>query len=123
MDATPPSLFGDPRMSITSRGLAAAFCVLLLPAAASAEVFINEIHYDDRTAAGDTGERIEVVATAGESLSGYRIWLYNGTSSTTSATYYDNGPVPAGTVKTCGQIAVRFATVGYASNGIQNGAN
>lgn len=109
-------------MSITSRGLVAAFCTLLVPAAASAEVFINEIHYDDRTSAGDTGERIEVVATAGESLSGYRIYLYNGSTTPTSATYYDNDAVPTGALAACGQLSVRFATVSYPSNGIQNGA-
>ena len=74
------------RMSMTHRGLAAlALCAALSPLGARAEVFINEIHYDDSTASGDTGERIEVMATAGESLSGYRIYLYNGTSSTTAA--------------------------------------
>src|SRR5687768_6453816 len=119
----PPSLFGDPRMSITPRRLAAALCALLLPAAASAAVFINETHYDACTTPGDTGERIEVVSTAAQSLSGYRIYLYNGTSSPTSATYYDNDAVPTGAAATCGQIAVRFATVSYPSNGIQNGAN
>ena len=40
---------------------------------AHAEVFINELHYDDATSSGDVGERIEVVATAGESLGAYRI--------------------------------------------------
>ncbi|WP_425521523.1 hypothetical protein [Xanthomonas translucens] len=39
---------------------------------------INELHDDDATAAGDTGEGVEIVATAGESLSGYKIHLYNG---------------------------------------------
>ncbi|MFY2762797.1 endonuclease [Arenimonas sp. MALMAid1274] len=110
-------------MSTTHRGLAAlALCAALSPVGARAEVFINEIHYDDRTASGDTGERIEVVATAGESLSGYRIYLYNGTSSPNSGTFYDNDLVPAGSLGNCG-AQVRFATVSYPSNGIQNGAN
>ncbi|KWV14235.1 hypothetical protein ATB53_14125 [Xanthomonas translucens] len=39
---------------------------------------INELHDDDATAAGDTGEGVEIVATAGESLSGSKIHLYNG---------------------------------------------
>ena len=99
--------------------LFAAF--LLWPAAASAEVFINEIHYDDATASGDVGERVEIVATAGESLSGYRIYLYNG-STPSAATFYDNDLVPAGSVVSCGG-SVRIATVVYPSNGIQNGAN
>lgn len=100
-------------------GLLAA--AALVPAIASAEVFINEFHYDDATAAGDTGERIEIVATAGESLSGYRIYLYSG-STPSAATYYDNDPVPAGSLVTCGGT-VRIATLGYPTNGIQNGAN
>lgn len=98
---------------------ALAFACAAVPA--SADVFINEIHYDDATSSGDTGERIEVVATAGESLSGYRIWLYNG-SSPSSAVTYDNDPVPAGSLVSCG-ASVRIATVSYASNGIQNGPN
>ncbi len=110
-------------MSMTHRGLAAlALCAALSPLGARAEVFINEIHYDDRTASGDTGERIEVMATAGESLSGYRIYLYNGTSSTTAATFYDNDLVPAGSLVACG-ATVRVATVTYPVNGIQNGSN
>lgn len=93
----------------------------LVPAMASAEVFINEFHYDDATAAGDTGERIEIVATAGESLSGYRIYLYNG-STPSAAIYYDNDLVPTGSLVACGGT-VRIATLSYPSNGIQNGAN
>ncbi|MHB8911421.1 MAG: endonuclease [Lysobacter sp.] len=93
----------------------------LLPAIASAEVFINEIHYDDATASGDVGERVEIVATAGESLSGYRLYLYNG-STPSAATYYDNDLVPAGSLVSCGG-SVRIATVAYPTNGLQNGAN
>lgn len=102
-------------------GLSALLCVAAFASApAAADVFINEIHYDDATASGDVGERIEVVATAGESLSGYRLYLYNG-STPSSATYYDNDPVPAGSLVSCGS-SVRIATVSYPSNGIQNGA-
>lgn len=97
-------------------------CALLLASgAAQAEVFINEFHYDDSTAAGDTGERIEVVATAGETLSSYRVYLYNG-STPTAAVTYDNDLVPAGSLVTCGS-QVRIATLSYATNGIQNGSN
>jgi len=107
--------------SIRSSMAALLAVAALLPAAASAEVFINEFHYDDATAAGDTGERIEIVATAGESLSGYRIYLYNG-STPSAATYYDNDLVPTGSLVACGGT-VRIATLIYPSNGIQNGAN
>ena len=84
---------------------------------ANAEVFINEIHYDDSTSAGDVGERIEVVATAGEDLSTYKIYLYNGSTSTT----YDNDPLGAGSNVTCGST-VKIAVLSYITNGIQNGA-
>lgn len=97
-------------------------CALLLASGgARAEVFINEFHYDDSTSSGDTGERIEIVATAGETLTSYRVYLYNG-SSPTAAVTYDNDLVPAGSLVTCG-AQVRIATLTYATNGIQNGPN
>lgn len=99
----------------------APLILLLAPLASPAAVFINEIHYDDATASGDVGERVEIVATAGESLSGYRVHLYNG-STPSAAVVYDNDPVPTGSLVTCG-AQVRIAVVTYASNGIQNGPN
>jgi endonuclease I len=104
-----------------TRQLLFAAALALAPFAASAEVFINEFHYDDATSTGDVGEKIEIVATAGESLSGYRIYLYNG-ATPSAATWYDNDPVPTGSLVACGGT-VRIATVSYATNGIQNGAN
>lgn len=95
----------------------AALFAVALADSASAAVFINELHYDDSTASGDTGERVEVVATAGESLDGYRIVLYNGSGGA----QYDDDPVPAGALRTCG-ATVRLAVISYPSNGIQNGA-
>ncbi|GHA80885.1 endonuclease [Cognatilysobacter bugurensis] len=106
----------SPRPRLSALLCAAAFA----SAPAAADVFINEIHYDDSTSSGDTGERVEIVATAGESLSGYRVYLYNG-STPSSATYYDNDAVPSGSLVSCGG-SVRIATVSYPSNGIQNGA-
>lgn len=99
----------------------AALALALVAVPASADVFINELHYDDATSSGDTGERIEVVATAGETLSAYRIYLYNG-STPSAAVTYDNDLVPAGSLVSCG-ASVRIATVSYPSNGIQNGPN
>jgi endonuclease I len=98
-----------------------ALGLLLASAGAQAEVFINEFHYDDATSSGDTGERVEIVATAGESLSGYRVVLYNG-SSPTSAVTYDDDPVPAGSLVSCGG-QVRIAVLSYPTNGLQNGPN
>jgi endonuclease I len=108
-------------MHVIVRGAARRlFCaaIALAPLAASAEVFINEIHYDNT--GSDTGERIEVVATAGESLGTYRVYLYNG-ATPSAAAYYDNDLLPAGSTVTCGG-SVRIATLSYAANGIQNGA-
>lgn len=110
-------------MSTPSKRMARRLLALALaaaPLAASADVFINELHYDDATSSGDVGEKVEVVATAGESLSGYRIYLYNG-ATPSAATSYDNDLVPTGSLVTCGGT-VRIATVSYPSNGIQNGA-
>ena len=95
-------------------------CLLVLATSpARADVFINELHYDDSTPAGDVGEAIEVVATAGEDLSGYRLYLYNGSNPSAAAVYADNA-VPAGTAS-CG--SARLATVSYPTNGLQNGPN
>ncbi|MBV6687934.1 endonuclease [Xanthomonas euvesicatoria pv. physalidis] len=111
-----PSRFVSLRCTLP---LACAFA--LGATSANAAVFINELHYDDVGASGDSGEGVEVVATAGESLSGYRIYLYNG-NSPSAAVVYANTAVPAGTVVSCGS-QVRMATVSYASNGVQNGPN
>jgi hypothetical protein len=46
----------------------------------SANVFINEIHYDNTGT--DIGEKIEVAGTAGIDLSEYMIVLYNGSTGT-----------------------------------------
>jgi len=95
-------------------------CLLVIATSpARADVFINELHYDDSTPAGDVGEAIEVVATAGEDLSGYRLYLYNG-STPSAAAVYANNAVPAGTAS-CG--SARLATVSYPTNGLQNGPN
>ena len=99
---------------------AALLTLALLPHTASADVFINEIHYDN--AGSDRGEAIEVVATAGENLSGYRVYLYNG-SSAGAASLYDNDALPAGSLVDCeGGGRLRIATLAYPANGIQNGS-
>lgn len=83
---------------------------------ASAAVFINEIHYDDSTGSGDVGERVEVVATNGETLTDYRIVLYNGSGGAA----YDTDAVPVGDLRSCGGT-VRVGFVSYPTNGLQNG--
>src|SRR5690606_28463615 len=61
-----------------SRGRALGVRGLLVPVVGSAEVFINELHYDN--AGADVGEAVEVVATAGEDLSQYSLYFYNGST-------------------------------------------
>src|SRR3546814_3859614 len=91
--------------------------LLLACGSAHAAVFVNELHYDN--AGGDSGERIEIVATDGESLAGYRVHLYSGGSSPGSANTYGSATVPTGSVSSCGG-SVRIATVAY--SGLQNGS-
>ena len=109
------------RRSCLSLSCLSLLIAAALPTAAPAAVFINEFHYDDATSSGDVGEKIEVVATAGETLSNYRIYLYNG-STPSAATSYDNDLLPAGSLVSCGG-SVRIGVLSYPTNGIQNGSN
>lgn len=82
------------------------------PPAATANVWINEIHYDN--AGGDVGEGVEIAGAAGTDLTGWTLVLYNGT-----------GGAPYGTIGLSGTIADQqggFGTVAAAFAGIQNGA-
>lgn len=82
------------------------------PPAGPANVFINEIHYDNVGA--DVGEAIEIAGAAGTNLSGWSIVLYNG-----------NGGVSYQTIALSGVIADQqngFGTVSAPAVGIQNGA-
>ncbi|MBJ6982316.1 endonuclease [Luteimonas sp. MC1572] len=94
-------------------------CAIALAAFAAlpahADVFVNEIHYDN--AGTDVGEAIEIVASAGESLSGYQVVLYNGSNNAS----YSTTAVPAGNVVACGG-QVRLATINYPLDGLQNGS-
>jgi len=88
------------------------FFVIAQPAAA--QVFINEIHYDND--GGDTGESIEIAGLAGTDLSGWSIIRYNG-----------NGGASYGTDVLSGVLVNQqggFGTlvIDYPSNGLQNGA-
>ncbi|HPF51768.1 MAG TPA: T9SS type A sorting domain-containing protein [Draconibacterium sp.] len=79
-----------------------------------ANVFINEIHYDNTST--DVGEEVEIAGLAGTDLTGWSIVLYNG-----------NGGAPYNTTSLSGILpdmsdGYGFVTVSYPSNGIQNGA-
>ena len=102
------------RIPTVLRAACALVFVCALPA--RAEVFINEIHYDNSGAA-DVGEAVEVVATAGELLTQYSIVRYNGNGNTV----YGTDSLPAGSDVSCG-ATVRIATLNYPQDGLQNGA-
>ena len=92
----------------------AAMLVFGLAQQASADVFINEFHYDN--VGTDTNEKIEVIAPAGTSLSGWTIVLYNGSGGAPYATLNLSGTV----ANQCGGHGTAVVTVG--STGMQNGA-
>lgn len=79
-----------------------------------ANIWINEIHYDDVGA--DTGEAVEVAGLAGTDLTGWSLVFYNG-----------NGGASYGTVNLSGTVGNQsngYGTLQFAgpAGGIQNGA-
>ncbi len=81
---------------------------------AEADVFINEIHYDNSST--DVDEAIELAGTAGTDLNGWSIVLYNGSSGVVYDTRALSGLIP----NQQGGLGTVFET--YPTNGIQNGA-
>lgn len=104
-----------PKSPIIKAMLISAFCFSVTQTAFAANVFINEIHYDN--AGGDVGEAIEIAGLAGTDLSGWQVVLYNGNGG---ATYNSalglSGVIPD---QQDGFGAVQFS---YPANGLQNGA-
>jgi len=85
---------------------------MLATAPARADVFINEIHYDNVNT--DVSEKIEVLAPAGTSLAGWSVVLYNGSDGKSYATLALSGTV--------GNQCNGFGTATVAAAGMQNGA-
>ena len=79
-----------------------------------AQVFINEIHYDNTGT--DSGESIEVAGPAGTDLAGWALVLYNGSNGLAYNTTALSGLI-ANQQGGFGTVAVS-----YPVNGIQNGA-
>jgi endonuclease I len=96
-----------PRGRALCAGAAFALCAL----SARADVFINEFHYDN--SGTDTAERVEVIAPAGTSLSGWKVVLYNGGDGRQYATLNLSGT----TANQCGG----HGTVVVNATGMQNG--
>lgn len=82
------------------------------PAAVAANVWINEIHYDN--ASTDVGEGVEVAGPAGVNLSGYSLLFYNGGDGAVYKTVALSGVIDN---ENCGYGALWFAVPD-----IQNGA-
>ncbi len=87
---------------------------MLVPTSLLAQVFINEIHYDN--AGTDQGEAIEIAGPAGTDLSDWQLVLYNGSNGTVYNTTSLTGVLADQT------DGFGFQTVAYPANGIQNGA-
>ncbi|AQR75333.1 Ig-like domain-containing protein [Sphingomonas sp. LM7] len=90
------------------------------PPAPVANVFINEIHYDN--AGTDAGEAIEIAGVAGTDLSGYKLVLYNGSNTPDSAPTYGSATNLSGVIDDEG---TGFGTVSfsYPRDGLQNGVS
>ncbi len=82
---------------------------------AQTSVFINELHYDN--SGGDTDEGFEIAGPAGTNLSGWKVILYNGSSSQLKPYGGDvdlSGVIP--------DESNGFGALYFAKSGIQNGA-
>ncbi len=79
-----------------------------------ANVFINEIHYDD--AGTDAGEGVEIAGAAGTDLTGYSLVFYNGNGGGVYATQTLSGVI--------GDQDDGYGTLAFAgpAGGIQNGS-
>ncbi|MEP1096428.1 MAG: DUF5689 domain-containing protein [Cyclobacteriaceae bacterium] len=75
-------------------------------------VFINEIHYDN--VSGDVNEGIEIAGTAGVDLTGWTLYLYNGSNGTVYNSFALSGTIP--------DQDSGFGTLSFAIPSIQNGA-
>src|SRR5688572_9042314 len=81
-------------------------------------VRVSEFHYDN--SGTDTGERVEISAPAGTSLTGWSVVFYNGATASAAVTYRTlalSGTIPA----TCDARGVLFFSL--PTDGIQNGPN
>ncbi|MDZ7645556.1 MAG: lamin tail domain-containing protein [Woeseiaceae bacterium] len=105
---------GLPAITVTLLRLARFGTLLLVAGTAPAQVFINEIHYDNSST--DTGEAIEIAGAAGTDLTGWSLVLYNGATGGTYDTDALSGVI-ADQQGGFGTVAVNHPT-----NGLQNGS-
>ncbi len=79
-----------------------------------ATVFISEFHYDNDGT--DTGEFVEITASAGTDLTGWQVVLYNGNGGAV----YDTRSLSGVVVEQSDGLGT--VVIDYPSNGIQNGS-
>ena len=92
--------------------LCACASLVLFAPIALADVFINELHYDNDGI--DANESVEIAGTAGTSLAGWKVLLYNGGDGRVYSTVSLAGTLPT----QCGG----HGTLVFAIPGAQNGA-
>jgi len=83
-----------------------------------ANVWINEIHYDN--ASTDVNEAIEIAGVAGTDLTGYKLVFYNGSNTPGAAPVYMTTNL-TGAIDNEGATGYGAVSFSYPSNGIQNG--
>ena len=97
--------------AVVVRAFACASLVLFAPFA-FADVFINELHYDNDGT--DANEKVEIAGTAGTSLAGWKVLLYNGGDGRLYSTINLSGTLPS--------QSGGHGTLVFAATGAQNGA-
>ncbi len=111
-NSTVPPINNKNKIRFKKAMLMSTLCFSMTQTAFAADVFLNEIHYDN--ASSDVGEAIEVAGVAGTDLSGWSIILYNGSNGTSYSTVNLSGIIP--------DQAGGFGTQSFAKSGIQNGS-
>jgi predicted extracellular nuclease/endonuclease I len=102
----------NPKRCLKKVMLMSALCFSMTQTAFAADVFINEIHYDN--AGSDVGEAVEIAGVAGTDLTGWSIILYNGSNGTSYSSVSLSGIIP--------DQQGGFGTQFFTKSGIQNGA-
>jgi hypothetical protein len=81
---------------------------------AAAAVWINEFHYDD--SGSDQNEGVEIAGTAGTSLAGWKIYLYNGNNDQYYSTINLSGAID-------NEGGTGYGARWFSKSGIQNGGS
>lgn len=107
-----PSVDGKQKPRLIKAMLMSAFCLSMAQTSFAADVFINEIHYDN--ASSDEGEALEVAGLVGINLTGWSVSLYDGGNGTSYGSVILSGTIP--------NQQGGFGTLSFAKSGLQNGA-